>query len=109
MVEDIGSIHRECLDHIVVLNECHLKRILRGYFAYCPQRRPRRYLELESPDCRSAQPPDLGEVIEFAAVHGLHHTYIRVRKTGLNGLPDTGKPINQAIGWLRRKNHLNQF
>ena len=73
----IGSIRRECLDHIVVLNKTHLKRILHGYFAYYHQWRPHRSLEMDSPDGRSVQPPSLGEIIKFPAVHGLHHTYIR--------------------------------
>jgi hypothetical protein len=65
------------LDHIVVLNKTHLKRILHGYFAYYHQWRPHRSLEMDSPDGRSVQLPSLGEIIEFPAVHGLHHTYIR--------------------------------
>ena len=73
----IGSIRRECLDHAVVLNERHLKRLLRGYFAYYHQWRPHRSLEMDSPDGRSVYPPELGEIIEFPAVQGLHHTYIR--------------------------------
>jgi transposase InsO family protein len=73
----IGSIRRECLDHIVVLNERHLKRILRSYFAYYHQWRPHRSLEMDSPDGRSIHPPKMGEVIEFPAVDGLHHTYLR--------------------------------
>jgi len=73
----IGSIRRECLDHVVVLNERHLKRLLRNYFAYYHQWRPHRSLEMDSPDGRPVHSPELGEVIEFPAVHGLHHYYIR--------------------------------
>jgi transposase InsO family protein len=73
----IGSIRRECLDHAVVLNERHLKRLLRGYFAYYHRWRPHRSLEMDSPDGRSIHSPELGEIIEFPAVHGLHHTYLR--------------------------------
>jgi transposase InsO family protein len=73
----IGSIRRECLDHVVVLNERHLKQILRRYFAYYHQWRPHRSLEMDSPDGRSVHPPEMGEVIEFPAVDGLHHTYLR--------------------------------
>ena len=73
----IGSIRRECLDHVVVLNERHLKRLLRNYFAYYHQWRPHRSLEMDSPDGRPVQSPELGEVIEFPAVHGLHHYYLR--------------------------------
>ncbi len=73
----IGSIRRECLDHAVVLNERHLKRLLRGYFAYYHQWRPHRSLGMDSPDGRSVHSPELGEIIEFPAVHGLHHYYLR--------------------------------
>ena len=73
----IGSIRRECLDHVIVLNERHLKRLLRGYFAYYHQWRPHRSLEMDSPDGRSVHSPELGEIIEFPAVHGLHHYYLR--------------------------------
>ena len=72
----IGSIRRECLDHAVVLSERHLKRLLRSYFAYYHQWRPHRSLEMDSPDGRSIHSPELGEIIEFPAVHGLHHTYV---------------------------------
>ncbi len=65
------------LDHAVVLNERHLKRLLRGYFAYYHQWRPHRSLEMDSPDGRSVHSPEMGEIIEFPAVHGLHHYYLR--------------------------------
>jgi transposase InsO family protein len=73
----IGSIRRECLDHAVVLSERHLKTLLRSYFAYYHQWRPHRSLEMDSPDGRSIHSPELGEIIEFPAVHGLHHYYLR--------------------------------
>lgn len=73
----IGSIRRECLDHIIVLDRRHLIRILRSYFAYYHQWRPHRSLVMDSPDGRSVHSLELGEVIEFPAAYGLHHTYIR--------------------------------
>ena len=73
----IGSIRRECLDHAVVLSERHLKRLLRGYLAYYHQWRPHRSLEMDSPNGRSVHSPELGEIIEFPTVHGLHHYYLR--------------------------------
>jgi transposase InsO family protein len=73
----IGSIRRECLDHVIVLNERHLKGLLRDYFAYYHQWRPHRSLEMDSPDGRPVHSPELGEVIELPAVHGLHHYYLR--------------------------------
>ena len=73
----IGSIRRECLDHIVGLNARHLKRTLRSCFAYYHQWRPHRSLKMDSPDGRSVHPPEMGQVIEFSSVDGLHHTYLR--------------------------------
>ena len=73
----IGSIRRECLDHIIVLNERHLKRILAGYFRYYHRWRVHRSLEMDSPDPRPVQPPELGEVVEFPDVGGLHRFTLR--------------------------------
>ena len=73
----IGSIRRECLDHAVVLDRRHLKRLLRDYFAYYHQWRLHRNLDMDSPDGRSVHAPDLGDIIEFPAVGGLHHYYLR--------------------------------
>jgi len=73
----IGSIRRECLDHVIVLNERHLKRVLRGYFAYYHEWRPHRSLEMDSPHGRPVHPPEQGEIIEFPTAHGLHHYYLR--------------------------------
>ncbi len=73
----IGSIRRECLDHAIVLNACHLKRLLRSYFAYYHRWRPHRSLDMDTPDGRPAQSSGSGRVIEFPAVNGLHHYYLR--------------------------------
>ncbi len=67
----IGSIRRDCLDHVIVLNDRHLKRMLAGFFRYYHSWRSHRSLETDSPNSRSVQPPELGEVIEFPDVHGL--------------------------------------
>ena len=73
----IGSIRRECLDHIVALNESHLRRIVTEYLAY--YHRTRTYLSLgkDSPEPRSAQPPAYGEIVMLPEVGGLHHRYER--------------------------------
>jgi putative transposase len=73
----IGSILRECLDHVIGLNERHLKRLLASYFHYYHRWRVHRWLEMDSPDPRSVQPPELGEVVECPDVGGLHHHYER--------------------------------
>ena len=73
----IGTIRRECLNHVVVLSERHLKKILRSYFSYYHGSRVHQSLEMDSPDGRDVQPPELGAVVEFPAVGGLHHRYER--------------------------------
>lgn len=73
----IGSIRRECLDHVIVLGEDHLRRVLGRYFTYYHRSRTHLSLEMDAPDGRSVQPPSLGEVIELSEVGGLHHRYER--------------------------------
>jgi len=58
-----GSIRRDCLDHVIVLNERHLKRILTRYFDYYHCWRTHLSLEMDSPESRSVQPPALGKVV----------------------------------------------
>jgi len=73
----IGSIRRECLDHVVVLGEMHLRRILRSYFDYYHRSRTSLSLAKDTPEPREVQPPELGDVIELPQVGGLHHRYER--------------------------------
>ena len=56
----IGSIRRECLDHALILNEAHLRRLLRAYVAYYNTARPHQALENNSPRPRTVQPPPSG-------------------------------------------------
>ena len=74
----IGSIRRDCLDHVIVLNERHVKRILTDYFDYYHRWRTHQSLEMDSPESRSAHPPDFGKVVQFPEVGGLHHHYERL-------------------------------
>ena len=73
----IGSIRRECLDHLIVLNEDHLRRILRSYFNYYHDSRPHQSLERNSPIPREIEPPSQGKIIAIPQVGGLHHRYRR--------------------------------
>ena len=73
----IGSLRRECLDHVVVLGEIHLLRILAGYFEYYNRTRCHLSLLGDAPDHRPAQGPELGGVVELPEVGGLHHRYER--------------------------------
>jgi Integrase core domain len=73
----IGSIQRECLNHVLVLGERHLRRVLVRYFAYYHRARPHLSLNKDAPDRRSIEPPELGRVIQIPEVGGLHHRYVR--------------------------------
>ena len=73
----IGSLRRECLDHIIILNESSLKRILKTYFQYYEHSRTHLSLEKDAPVSRAVQLPELGRVIELPQVGGLHHRYER--------------------------------
>jgi putative transposase len=73
----IGSVRRECLDHVVVLGERHLRRILTAYFAYYHHPRTHLALNKGAPDGRLAEPPALGQIISIPEVGGLHHRYAR--------------------------------
>ena len=73
----IGSIRRECLNHVIVLNERHLKRILRSYFEYYHESRTHLSLDRNSPTDREVEPPNHGPVIAIPQVGGLHHRYCR--------------------------------
>jgi transposase InsO family protein len=73
----IGSIRRECLDHVIVCNETSLHRILTAYFSYYHATRPHLSLEKDSPEPRKVHPPGLGRVLSIPQVGGLHHRYER--------------------------------
>jgi transposase InsO family protein len=73
----IGSIRRECLDHVIVLNEQHLRRVLQRYFAYYHRSRTHLSLAKDAPEPREIDPPERGEIVEIPEVGGLHHRYAR--------------------------------
>jgi transposase InsO family protein len=73
----IGSLRRECLDHIIIFNESSLRRILKAYFDYYEHSRTHLALEKDAPESRAIQLPELGTVIELPQVGGLHHRYER--------------------------------
>jgi len=72
----IGSIRRECLDHIVVVGEAHLRRILDAYAAYYNVSRTHRSLGKDAPFSRPVQ--RAGSIYSHAVLGGLHHHYVRV-------------------------------
>jgi transposase InsO family protein len=71
----IGTLRRECLDHLVVLNEQHLTAILHEFVRYYNQERPHRTLGLETPE-RTLRPVT-GAIRSQPLLNGLHHVYKR--------------------------------
>jgi transposase InsO family protein len=72
----IGSIRRECLDHVIVLGEAHLRRILKSYARYYNGIRTHRSLNKDAPVSRPVQ--RFGIVSSHAILGGLHHQYLRI-------------------------------
>ncbi len=73
----IGSTRRECLDHLIVLNESSLRRQIASYLAYYHASRCHLGLDKDCPNTREVQPPERGRVVEIPQVGGLHHRYER--------------------------------
>ncbi len=73
----IGSVRRECLDHVLVLGEPHLRRILTAYFAYYHRARTHLSLDKDAPAVRPLEAPETGRVVPLREVGGLHHRYVR--------------------------------
>jgi transposase InsO family protein len=73
----IGSIRRECLDHVLVINERHLRRVLFSYLDYYHRSRTHLSLDKDCPDVRPVRPPNCGEVIAIPQVGGFHQRYER--------------------------------
>ncbi len=74
----IGSVRRECLNHVIVLNERHLRRILVSYLDFYHRSRTHLSLGKDTPDGRSAQPDGTGKIVSFPQVGGLHPRYERL-------------------------------
>ncbi len=73
----LGSVRRECLDHLLVLSEAHLRRILHAYVAYFNQARPHQGLLQRIPESPEGQTPGTGTVRALPILGGLHYTYRR--------------------------------
>jgi len=73
----IGSIRRECTDHVIAFNSSHLKSILAEYFAYYHDDRTHLGLEKNTPNRRPVEPKptDKSRIIAISRVGGLHHRY----------------------------------
>jgi hypothetical protein len=65
------------VNHVIILSEGHLKRILASYLEYYHGSRPHLSLDRNSPTPREVEPPWQGEVVSILQVGGLHHRYTR--------------------------------
>ncbi len=73
----IGTLRRECLDHVIVMNEPHLRRVIRDFLEYYHHDRTHRSLDQDCPISRSVEAVEQGKICEFPKVGGLHHRYQR--------------------------------
>jgi len=73
----IGTIRRECLDHMIVFNEAALYRHMTSFLAYYHESRTHLSLGKDTPEARVVQPPERGTIIAIPQVGGLHHRYER--------------------------------
>jgi hypothetical protein len=73
----VGSIRRECLDHVIVWNRRSLRRTLHSYFVYYLRSRTHLALAKDTPEPRAVDLPENGRVVAIPEVGGLHHRYQR--------------------------------
>ncbi len=73
----IGSVRRECLDHVIILNAAGLRRVLNAYVEYDMASRTHLALEKDAPLPRPVALPTAGRVVAIPQVGGLHHRYER--------------------------------
>ena len=75
----LGSVRRECLDHVFVPGEGHLRRVLREYAAYFNMARPHQGIGQAVPDARGSASPSnpATPIVSIPVLGGLHHNYRR--------------------------------
>jgi transposase InsO family protein len=73
----IGTLRRECLDHVIVFNEASLYRHVKSFLAYYHESRTHLALAKDTPEPRPVHPPELGTFVAIPQVGGLHHRYER--------------------------------
>jgi len=73
----IGSLRRECLDHVIVINAAHLRRVLTAYIDYYHGSRTHLGLGKDTPNVRAIEPVSAGHIVAIRQVGGLHHRYER--------------------------------
>ena len=74
----IGTLRRDRLDHVVALNERHLRQVIARYLDYYHDWRTHLALAMDAPNQRIVHPPNQGRVVAFPELGGLHHHYERL-------------------------------
>jgi transposase InsO family protein len=72
----IGTIRRECVDHVVAFSEEHLRQVLKSYASYYNTARTHRSLDKDAPASRPVQ--RTGPIVSHVLVGGMHHQYVRI-------------------------------
>ena len=72
----IGSIRRECLDHVIIWGEAHLRQVLKAYTAYYNATRTHLGIDKDAPNCRPIE--SCGVIVANAVLGGLHRRYARI-------------------------------
>ena len=73
----MGSVKRECLDHILILHGQHLRRVVKEFTIYFNQERPHQGIGQQIPDYNQPEANPIGNIISRAILGGLHHSYSR--------------------------------
>jgi putative transposase len=94
----IGTIRRECLDHVIVFDQASLSRHLQSFFDYYHHSRCHLALHKDAPESRAVQPPGLGHIVSLPQVGGLHHRYERRAALALPNLLHFMKKLLSSVG-----------
>lgn len=73
----IGTIRRECLDHLIASNEASLRRHVKSFVTYYHESRTHFWLDKDAPETRPVQAGGAGRIVAIPQVGGLHHKYER--------------------------------
>jgi hypothetical protein len=73
----IGTLRRECLDHVIVFNEAGLFRHLQKFAEYYHRSHTHLSLQKDTPESRAVQAPEAAQIVAIPEVGGLHHRYER--------------------------------
>ncbi|HKF37128.1 MAG TPA: integrase core domain-containing protein [Ktedonobacteraceae bacterium] len=81
----LGSVRRECLDHLLILHEKQLHRVLKAYIRYCNRARPHQGIKQQIPEQKAGSvPPHHESAMVSALLFGMTRTYLKPRSMGLS-------------------------